>query len=86
MYAHQELDSDVLDLDGSICTELWEDKEVLVKGLRGGYFKVRVDAEFNASNDNVYCIIQHWDYLDTVRKNWICTCVIYKKGIEKAEF
>jgi hypothetical protein len=86
MYAHEEIGTDVLELDGSLCTSLWEDKKVLVKGLLGGYYKVIVDAQHNASNDNVYCILHHWENLDTIRKNYICTCVIDKMGIEKAEF
>jgi len=86
MYAHAEIGTDVLNLDGSLCIELWEDKKVLVQGLFGGYFKVTINAEFNAENDNVYCIIQHWDNLDTIRKNWICTCIIDKKAVKKAEF
>lgn len=88
MKSFEEIGVDVYELDGkTLCTKLWEDKWVLVPALIGGGFhKVKVDAQFDAENEHVYCTIQHWDNLDTVRKNWICTCILDRRGIEKADF
>jgi len=86
--ARQELGVDVYELDGkTLCTELYEDKEILIPSLLGkGFHKMKVDAEHNAQNKHLYAVVQHWENLETVRKNYICTSLLDINGITRAKF
>ena len=85
--AYQEIGTDVYELDRkTLCTELYEDKEVLVIGLLGEFIKMKVTAEHDAESENLWAIIQHWESLDTVRRNYICTGLLDKRGIMRAKF
>jgi|15BtaG_2_1085339.scaffolds.fasta_scaffold00003_103 hypothetical protein len=77
---------DVYELDGSLCTELHEDKQIMIYGLLGEKRIMTVTPEHDAEDSGMYAVIQHWENLNTTRKNYICTYFIDKSISLRADF